>query len=162
MKEFDGNMQMQEPEKLDVLLVEPGMYPKQVHIDSGLTALQQAVNGPIEAAYYFKEPVAIIVNEEGKLDGSELNRAIFNKEGTIVDIIAGNFLVVGLGEEDFTSLSPELMQKFEEKFHQPEIFVRMGKSIMALPLPDDMVRKEDAPFKTEPIPRKTGPDRGAL
>ena len=38
------------------------------------------------------------------------------------------------GEEDFASLSPELMEKFEKEFHQPEMFVRMGRSIMALTL----------------------------
>ena len=158
----EREVQLEEPEKLDVLLVKPGMYPQQVQIDSGLAALQQAVEGDIEAAYYFEEPVAVIVNEEGKLNGSELNRAICDQDGNIVDLIAGNFLVVGLGEENFCSLSPELMQKFEEKFHQPEMFVRMGKSVMALPIPDDRVRKEDAPVKAEPTPRKTSPDRDVL
>ena len=158
----EREVQLEEPEKLDVLLVKPGMYPQQVQINSGLAALQQAVGGDIEAAYFFKEPVAIIVNEEGKLNGSELNRAICDQDGNIVDIIAGNFLVVGLGEENFCSLSPELMQKFEEKFHQPEMFVRMGKSVMALPIPDDRVQKEDAPVKAEPTPRKTSPDRDVL
>ena len=158
----EREVQLEQAEKLDVLLVKPGMYPQQVQINSGLTALQQAVGGDIEAAYFFKEPVAIIVNEEGKLNGSELNRAICDQDGNIVDIIAGNFLVVGLGEENFCSLSPELMQKFEEKFHQPEMFVRMGKSVMALPIPDDRVRKEDAPVKVEPTPRKTSPDRDVL
>lgn len=158
----EREVQLEEPEQLDVLLVKPGMYPQQVQIDSGLAALQQAVEGDIETAYYFEEPVAVIVNDEGKLDGSELNRAICDQDGNIVDIIAGNFLVVGLGEEDFCSLSPELMQKFEEKFHQPEMFVRMGKSIMALPIPDDMVRKEDAPAKAKSSPRKVSPDRDVL
>ena len=153
---------LEKQEKLDVLLVKPGMYPQQVQIDSGLAPLQQAVDGHIEVAYYFEEPVAVIVNEEGKLNGSELNRAICDQDGNIVDIIAGNFLVIGLGEENFCSLSPELMQKFEEKFHQPEMFVRMGKSVMALPIPDDRVRKEDAPVKVEPTPRKTSPDRDVL
>lgn len=157
----EREMQLEEPEKLDVLLVKPGMYPQQVQIDSGLTALQQAVEGDIDAAYYFEEPVAIIVNDEGKLNGSELNRAICDQDGNIVDIIAGTFLVVGLDEENFGSLSPELMQKFEEKFHQPEMFVRMGKSVMALPVPDDMVRKEES-AKVEPAPRKTSPDRDVL
>ena len=158
----EREMQLEEPEKLDALLVKPGMYPQQVQIDSGLSALQQAVEGNIDAAYYFEEPVAIIVNDEGKLNGSELNRAICDQDGNIVDIIAGTFLVVGLDEENFGSLSPELMEKFEEKFHQPEMFVRMGKSVMTLPVPDDMVRKEDAPVKSEPTPRKTSPDRDVL
>ena len=94
----EREVQLEEPEQLDVLLVKPGMYPQQVQIDPGLVALQQAVEGDIETAYYFEEPVAVIVNDEGKLDGSELNRAIWDQDGNIVDIIAGNFLVVGLGE----------------------------------------------------------------
>lgn len=158
----EREVQLEEPEKLDVLLVKPGMYPQQVQIDSGLAALQQAVGGDIQAAYFFEEPVAVIVNDEGKLNGSELNRAIWDKDGNVVDIIAGDFLVVGLGEEDFCSLSPELMQKFEERFHQPEMFVRMGKSVMALPLPDDKVRKEDTPARTEPAPHKTSLERDVL
>ena len=158
----ESEVQLEEPEKLDVLLVKPGMYPQQVQIDSGLAALQQAVEGDIEAAYYFEEPVAVIVHEEGKLNGSELNRAICDQDGNIVDIIAGNFLVVGLGEENFCSLSPELMQKFEEKFHQPEMFLRMGKGIMALPIPDDQVRKADVPEKSEKPQLKNASDRETL
>lgn len=94
--------------------------------------------------------------------GKDLNRALRDEDGEIYDIIAGDFLVVGLGEEDFSSLSPELMKQFEEHFHQPEMFVRMGRSIMALPLPDDKVKKADATEKTVPTPHKSSPDRDSL
>ena len=40
----------------------------------------------------------------------DLNRALRDDDGDIYDIIAGDFLVVGLGEDDFCSLSPELMK----------------------------------------------------
>ena len=46
------------------------------------------------------------------------------------DVIAGTFLVVGLGEEDFVSLSPELAQKYEEECHQPEAFLPLGRRLM--------------------------------
>ena len=153
---------VQEPSKLDVLLVKPGMYPQQVQIDSGLEALQKAVDGYIQAVYPFEEPVALIVNDEGKLNGSELNRVLRDNEGEIYDIIAGDFLVVGLGSDDFCSLSTELMQKFEEKFHQPEMFLRMGKGIMALPIPDDQVRKADVQEKSEKPQLKNASDRETL
>ena len=65
-----------------------------------------------------------MVNEEGKINGSELNRALRDDNGQIYDIIAGDFLVVGLGEEDFASLSPELMEQFEKEFHQPDVYKR--------------------------------------
>ena len=124
--------------------------------------MQKAVGGDIEAVYPYNEPVALIVNDEGKLNGSELNRALRDNEGQIYDIVAGDFLVVGLGEEDFASLSPELMEKFEKEFHQPKCIVRMGRSIMALPLPDDKVKTADSPLKAESMPQKSSPDRDVL
>ena len=147
---------------MDVLLVKPGMYPQAVQIGGELEDLQKAVGGDIEAVYPFNEEVALVVNGEGKINGSELNRALRDDNGQIYDIIAGDFLVVGLEEEDFASLSPELMEQFEKEFHQTEMFVRMGRSVMALPLPDDKVRVAEAPKKAEVMPQKNSPDRDVL
>lgn len=160
--EAEREIVQEQKEQLDVLLVKPGRYPQAVQIGSELEDLQKAVGGDIEAVYPYNEPVALIVNDEGKLNGSELNRALRDNEGQIYDIVAGDFLVVGLGEEDFASLSPELMEKFEKEFHQPEMFVRMGRSIMALPLPDDKVKTADSPLKAESMPQKSSPDRDVL
>lgn len=129
--------------KITVLLIEPEARPKEVTIDTGLKALQEAVGGYIEAVYPFDDPVALIVNEEGKLDGLPLNRALRHKDGEVYDIMAGNILVVGLGDEDFTSLSPKMMAKYKEVFHQPEVFFQMGRKILALPLPDDQIKGEE-------------------
>ena len=160
--EAEREIVQEQKEQLDVLLVKPGMYPQAVQIGGELEDLQKAVGGDIEAVYPYNEPVALIVNDEGKLNGSELNRALRDNDGQIYDIVAGDFLVVGLGEENFASLSPQLMEKFEKEFHQPEMFVRMGRSIMALPLPDDKVKAVDAPLKSEAIPQKSSPDRDVL
>lgn len=147
---------------MDALLVKTNMYPQAVQIGCELKDLQKAVGGDIQAVYPFNEPVALIVDDEGKLNGKELNRALRNEDGELYDIIAGDFLVVGLGEEDFCSLSPELMKQFKEHFHQPEAFVRMGQSIMVLPVPDDRVKKTDAPIKADHVTHKNSPDRDAL
>ena len=160
--EAEREIVQEQKEQLDVLLVKPGMYPQAVQIGGELEDLQKAVGGDIEAVYPYNEPVALIVNDEGKLNGSELNRALRDNDGQIYDIVAGDFLVVGLGEENFASLSPELMEKFEKEFHQPEMFVRMGRSIMVLPLPDDKVKTADSPLKAESMPQKSSPDRDAL
>ena len=37
------------------------------------------------------------------------------------------------------------MQRFEQQFHQPEVFVQMGKGIMAVPMPDNGLRFEKKP-----------------
>ncbi len=132
-------------ETMTVLLVEPCKYPQQVEIGTDLENLQKAVGGYIEVTYPFDENVGLVMNEEGKLEGLPLNRALRDDDGQIYDVVAGSFLVVGLTEESFGSLTPEQMQKFEQQFHQPEVFVQMGKGIMAVPMPDNGLRFEKKP-----------------
>ena len=158
----EREIQKEQAPMMDVLLVRPNMYPQAVQVGCELEDLQKAVGGYIQAVYPFEEPVALVMDEEAKLTGKDLNRALRDEDGDMYDIIAGDFLVVGLGEEDFSSLSPELMKQFEEHFHQPEMFVRMGRSIMAMPLPDDKVKKADAPAKDAPVPHKSSHDRDSL
>lgn len=158
----ERELQQEQKAMMDVLLIKPFMYPQKVKIGCELEDLQAAVGGDIEAVYPFNDPVAIICNEEGKFNGSELNRSLRGEDGEIYDILAGDFLVTGLTEENFGSLSPELMKKYEEHFHQPEMYIRLGRSIMALPVPEDKVRKTDSLDKTEPMLKKSAPDRDVL
>jgi len=136
-----------EKKEMTVLLIEPEARPKVVTMETGLKPLQEAVGGYIEAVYPFNEPVAIIVNEEGKLNGLPLNRALRHKNGEIYDIIAGNMLIVGVSPEDFTSLEPRFLKKFQQMFQQPEAFIRMGRSVIAVPIPEKQIKGEDQPKK---------------
>lgn len=81
----------QEKNTLTVLEIAPGHYPKQVEIDPDLKALQQAVGGNIGASYPFSDPVAIVYNDEGKLMGLPLNRALRDGSGEAYDVVAGTF-----------------------------------------------------------------------
>ena len=121
-------------ETMTVLVVEPGKRPYTKKIQPGLKSLQRKVGGYIEAIYPFPEPVAIVCRETGKLDGCPLNRALRDETGTIYDIIAGTFLVVGLTEEDFGSLSPELLQTFSQRFQNPEAFIMLDGQLLAFPV----------------------------
>ena len=114
---------------MDVLIVEPEKAPRMASITGDLNSLQQVVGGYIEAVYPYDDPVAIVCNEEVKLIGLPLNRKLEDH-----DIIAGTFIVCGLGEEDFDSLTPELAEKYREKFADPEIFMKMGSRIVAIPI----------------------------
>ena len=51
------------------------------------------------------DPVGLVCNDEGKLIGLELNRGLRDEHGEIYDVMAGTFLVVGLSEDSFTSLT---------------------------------------------------------
>lgn len=128
---------------MTVLLVEPNKYPEVKEIGTDLDSLQQAVGGNIEVTYPFEDNVGLVVNEEGKINGMPLNRAVRDDAGEVMDIIAGSFLVVGLTEDSFGSLTQEQIGKFEQEFHQPEAFVKMGKGVMAIPIPDDVVKEMD-------------------
>ena len=134
--EFEGkeSVEREKEKTIDVLLVEPGQYPRMTSIGSNLHSLQKAVGGDIEAIYPYDDPIAIVCAEEGKINGEPLNRAIRDEDNDIVDIIAGTFFVCGLGEEDFASLPKELQEKYEDKFHQPESFLKLGSRIMAIPM----------------------------
>ena len=125
-------------ETITVLVVEPEKRPYTKKIEPGLKSLQREVGGHIEAVYPFPEPVAIVCRETGKLDGCPLNRALRDEDGAIYDIIAGTFLVVGLTEEDFGSLSPELVQAFTQRFQNPETFAMVNGELLAFPLEDEV------------------------
>lgn len=125
-------------ETITVLVVEPGKRPYTKKTEPGLKSLQREVGGHIEAVYPFPEPVAIVCLESGKLDGCPLNRALRDETGAIYDVIAGTFLVVGLTEEDFGSLSPELLQAFSQRFQNPETFAMVNGELLTFPLEDEI------------------------
>ena len=124
-------------DKISVLVVEPEKKPYAKEISSGLSSLQHEVGGYIQAVYPYEEPVALICDEEAKLKGSELNRVLRDEDGQIYDVVAGTFLIVGLGEDDFTSLTPEHMKQFKEKFETPEMFMRINGKLVVLPMEDE-------------------------
>lgn len=68
-----------ESNEITVLLVEPGKYPREIKIENTLKAMQETVGGYIEEYMPFDDEVAIICNEEGKMNGAELNRAIYSE-----------------------------------------------------------------------------------
>ena len=125
-------------ETITALVVEPGKRPYTKKIQPGLKSLQREVGGHIEAVYPFPEPVTIVCRESGKLDGCPLNRALRDEAGAIYDVIAGTFLVVGLTDEDFGSLSPELLQVFTKRFQKPEAFAMVNGELLAFPLEDEI------------------------
>lgn len=129
---------------MKVLMVEPGKVPYAAEIGEGLEPLQAAVGGDIQAVYPYDDPVALICNEEGKYMGLPLNRALHDDEGNIYDIVAGNFFLCGLGEEDFTDLPADLMEKYRQQFEHPEQFVRIAGKILAVKQPVPSPEEQEA------------------
>ena len=134
----------EKPAEMTVLVVEPMKEPRVVTMPTGLEALQKAVGGYIEAVYPFEDPVALICNEEGKFAGLELNRGLYDDKGKLYDILAGTFLVTGLTEDNFGSLSPELIEKYTDMYRTPQMFIRVNGELMAVPVKEAGKEKADA------------------
>lgn len=128
---------MDNKSEIQVVLCEPRKKARIATITNTLASLQQIVGGYIEAVYPFDDPVAIICNEEGKINGLELNRALRDESGRVYDILAATFLVVGLGTEDFASLTPEYQEKYRKLFDHPEVFLSANGEILALQIDDE-------------------------
>ena len=109
-----------EDNKITVLVVPPLKDPYIKEIDTGLESLQKEVGGNIEVTYPFDDNVGIICNEEGKINGMELNRALYDDNGKMYDIIAGTFLVAGLGDENFISLTKSRRINFQNVSKPPK------------------------------------------
>ena len=142
-REYEAELYGQQaaPEKLTVLVVEPMKEPYVKEIDPGLHALQAEVGGNIAASYPFDDPVGLVLNDEGKLIGLDLNRSLRDEHGEIYDIVAGTFLVVGLGPESFASLPPDMIQKYTEQFKRPELFASINGQIVSVPVePENPLR----------------------
>ena len=119
-----------------VLKVEPEKAPERIEISGDLESMQQIVGGSIQAIYPFDEPIALICNEEGKLNGLPLNRALRDEDGKIYDVITGTFFLCGAPseEESFTSLSENQLEELEIRFHTPELFLRLNGRLVTMPL----------------------------
>lgn len=99
--------------------------------------MQRTVGGLIQAVY---EPggrdAALICNEEGKLLGLPLNRALRDEDGEIYDAIAGTFFICGAlaDSENFTSLTDEQVAYWLGRFAKPEFFVSVNGQIICVPV----------------------------
>ena len=118
---------------MEVMMVVPGKRPYTATIGKDLDSMQRAVGGNIEAVYFFDDPVAIICNEEGKLQGMKPNRSLKDERHNVLDVIAGPFFMCGITDDDFCSMSKELQEKYEGVFHDPETFLRLGEKLIAIP-----------------------------
>ena len=122
-----------------VLVVEPERRPEVKEIDGSLRSMQEVVGGWIQALFPFAEPLALVCNDEGKLMNLPANRGLRDKNGQIYDIVCGTFFICGApsNSDHFTSLTPEQIERYRERFYTPEMFLGMDGHIICLPLEVD-------------------------
>ena len=121
--------QAQKGKAMHILIVEPGKHPRETDIDGNLESLQKTVGGYIEASYPWEDKVALIADDEAKLKSDTQWNRMLPETG---DVIKGTFFIAGLGKEDFTDLSPELTEKYKQRFWNIELFVPTPNGLMPI------------------------------
>ncbi len=144
---FEEFEEIEAEKGMTVVACYPGKTAQVIEIEGGLEGMQKFVGGFIEAIYPFNDPVAIVCNEEGKLNGMKPNRALYTEDGEMFDIVAGPMFVCGLGEENFASLQGELLEKYLDKYKHPEVFVKIGHDILAMKIPENQNQHEKQTHK---------------
>lgn len=133
---------------MNVLVVEPGFAPYEKEIN-GLDEMQATVGGLIQAIYPYEEQVAIVCNEEGLLLNLDYNRSVPGGYGGVV----GTFFICGLGEEDFCTLPPELMDRFKKEYYKAEVLLGFrGDGPITLKVPPKQKSFSDTPAKQQAEP----------
>ena len=112
---------------MKVLVIEPHKKPYEKDVDHTLESLQGIVGGLIEPIYL--DDVAIVVNEEGKINGLSFNRALRDENRRILDLLLGTFFICGLGEEDFTDIPEQAIPKYSRMFSRNEFLIRTESGI---------------------------------
>lgn len=117
-------------EQLTILLVRPGKRPVEKTIPNTLKNLQEQVGGLIEIVYPWpNRHIGLVCNDEGKVKGLPLNRAI----PEIEDVIAGDFFLCGLryteDGRELCSLPPDQMAYMKQHFREPHFFIESAEGI---------------------------------
>ena len=120
-----------------VVIVKPEKIAYEKEIGDSLESMQQVVGGFIEAIYPFEDQeVALVCNEEGKIKGLPLNRALYSPDNKkqIIDIVAGTFFVCAAPSNsgNFESLTFEQVIKYLNRFHDPEGFYRKSDNTIGV------------------------------
>ena len=120
-----------------IVIVEQGRKPYETELECDLESMQHCVGGAIEAVYDPEgRDAALICNDEGKLLGLPLNRALRDEDGEIYDVIAGTFFICGApaDSENFTSLADEQTAYWLKRFAKPEFFVSVNGKVICVPV----------------------------
>lgn len=118
--------------KLKIITCEVGKIARVDWVENKLEKLQEKVKGYIEF-FDLDNETTIICNDEGKINGMGLNRSIRNDENKIIEIIGGDFIIVGMKNNgDLKSLDEKQIEKLINKYKCPEQFFMDNGEIFSI------------------------------
>lgn len=98
-----------------VIYVPVGGRVEVKEISGSLESLQDCVNGYIEPLCLDVDTI-LLCNEEGKINGSMPNRFALDKNDNVIDLIYGDFVIVGVDGDGFTGLTQKQIDEYLPKY----------------------------------------------
>lgn len=90
--------------------------PKVIEITDKLSSYQNLVGGYIEVVPLPIADMIAVVNEEGKLQGLDFNRFLYDQNKNIVDNLVGDFFVCYAPDEEFESVPDNMIETVKDYF----------------------------------------------
>lgn len=103
---------------MKAIVVRRGEKPALEEVGEELEAMQAVVGGYIQEIMPWEDEVALVCNEEGKLNGWPINRFLLDDKGRVVDAICGTFFLcyAPMESETFLSMPDHLIDKYMKIF----------------------------------------------
>ncbi len=103
---------------MKAVVVRRGEKPVLEEIGEKLEDMQAVVGGYIQEIMPWKDDVALVCNEEGKLYGWPVNRIVTDGSGRLLDAICGTFFLCYARpeSEEFLSMPEDLAEKYIRMF----------------------------------------------
>lgn len=105
---------MHKVKKVRAIVCEPNKPPRVEMLEDSLDEWQELVRGTIEVIYPHDDDSCMIMNDEGKLERLDANRALKDGDGNIYDVVAGTLAIVRAPADSdmFASLTDEQVEKY--------------------------------------------------
>ena len=118
--------------EIKIIVCEVGKLAREDGIENKLEKMQEKVQGYIEF-FDLDEKTTIVCNDEGKINGLPLNRAIRDEDGKIQEVIAGDFFIAGFDYKSgkMKSLDENQIKDLLEKFNFPEEILLINGEVFA-------------------------------
>ncbi|MBQ2404883.1 MAG: DUF3846 domain-containing protein, partial [Lachnospiraceae bacterium] len=134
------------PKFITALLINPGKRPQKVEIEPTEAQFRELIGstGLEVTPHPFDDYAAIISVDVEHRDEEEPNRSLSCPDGALILVFNGSFLIVGDNHEEFCSLTPKQLRRYQIEYHQPEAFAMVGDDILIpVPIPDELVDDPD-------------------
>lgn len=121
---------------MKILVVEPCKHPEVRDIDGSLKSMHEIIGSGVHATHPFDDSVDVVTTDMGQLIEQPMNRVLRDDDGRVDDVLCGTFLICGVSDEDYISLTDEQIKRYTQLFYVPEVFLYIGDRIMVLQVSD--------------------------